>query len=232
LLFNNAGIGGGGSIVLDGREEWEKTFGVCWYGVYYNTRAFIPMLLAAPVGHVINTSSVNGFWASLGPGIPHTAYSAAKFAVKGFTEALITDFRINAPHLRASVVMPGHIGTSIAINSRKLLGADPKEMTTEQVAQFRERLSRAGLDVSGASDEDLRVGLQAQGEAFRDNAPTSAAQATKIILDAVRADRWRVLVGDDAVILDEMVRENPEDAYLPDFMTRVQARGALRFTEN
>jgi NAD(P)-dependent dehydrogenase (short-subunit alcohol dehydrogenase family) len=232
LLFNNAGIGGGGSIVLDGREEWEKTFGVCWYGVYYNTRAFIPMLLAAPVGHVINTSSVNGFWASLGPGIPHTAYSAAKFAVKGFTEALITDFRINAPHLRASVVMPGHIGTSIAINSRKLLGADPKEMTTEQVAQFRERLSRAGLDVSGASDEDLRVGLQAQGEAFRDNAPTSAAQATKIILDAVRADRWRVLVGDDAVILDEMVRENPEDAYLPDFMTLVQARGALRFTEN
>ena len=232
LLFNNAGIGGGGSIVLDGREEWEKTFGVCWYGVYYNTRAFMPMLLAAPVGHVINTSSVNGFWASLGPGIPHTAYSAAKFAVKGFTEALITDFRINAPHLRASVVMPGHIGTSIAINSRKLLGADPKEMTTEQVAQFRERLSRAGLDVSGASDEDLRVGLQAQGEAFRDNAPTSAAQATKIILDAVRADRWRVLVGDDAVILDEMVRENPEDAYLPDFMTRVQARGALRFTEN
>lgn len=232
LLFNNAGIGGGGSIVLDGREEWEKTFGVCWYGVYYNTRAFMPMLLAAPVGHVINTSSVNGFWASLGPGIPHTAYSAAKFAVKGFTEALITDFRINAPHLRASVVMPGHIGTSIAINSRKLLGADPKEMTTEQVAQFRERLSRAGLDVSGASDEDLRVGLQAQGEAFRDNAPTSAAQATKIILDAVRTDRWRVLVGDDAVILDEMVRENPEDAYLPDFMTRVQARGALRFTEN
>lgn len=232
LLFNNAGIGGGGSIVLDGREEWEKTFGVCWYGVYYNTRAFMPMLLGAPVGHVINTSSVNGFWASLGPGIPHTAYSAAKFAVKGFTEALITDFRINAPHLRASVVMPGHIGTSIAINSRKLLGADPKEMTTEQVAQFRERLSRAGLDVSGASDEDLRVGLQAQGEAFRDNAPTSAAQATKIILDAVRADRWRVLVGDDAVILDEMVRENPEDAYLPDFMTRVQARGALRFTEN
>ncbi|MFM8563890.1 MAG: SDR family NAD(P)-dependent oxidoreductase [Acidimicrobiia bacterium] len=232
LLFNNAGIGGGGSIVLDGREEWEKTFAVCWYGVYYNTRAFLQLLLDAPVGHVVNTSSVNGFWASLGPGIPHTAYSAAKFAVKGFTEALITDFRINAPHLRASVVMPGHIGTSIAINSRKLLGADPKEMTAEQVAQLRERLTRAGLDVSGASDEDLRVGIQAQGEAFRDQAPTSAAQATTIILEAVKRGDWRVLVGDDAVILDEMVRENPADAYLPDFMTRVHARGALRFTDN
>ena len=93
-------------------------------------------------------------------------------------------------------------------------------------------LSRAGLDVSGASDEDLRVGIQAQGEAFRDQAPTSAAQATTIILDAVRRGEWRILVGDDAVILDEMVRENPTDAYLPDFMTRVQARGALRFTQD
>jgi NAD(P)-dependent dehydrogenase (short-subunit alcohol dehydrogenase family) len=230
LLFNNAGIGGGGSIVDADRAEWDKTFSVCWNGVYFNTRAFMPLLLASPAGHVINTSSVNGFWASLGPNIPHTAYSAAKFAVKGFTEALITDFRMNAPHLRASVVMPGHIGTSIAINSRRLLGSDPKEMTEEQIAQVRERLTRAGLDVSGASDEDLRIGIQAQGEAFRDNAPMTAAEAAAVILDGVRKGAWRILVGDDAVVLDEMVRAHPEDAYLPDFMDRVHSRGALRFT--
>ena len=232
LLFNNAGIGGGGSIVLDDREEWEKTFAVCWYGVYFNTRAFLQLLLDSPKGQVVNTSSVNGFWASLGPNIPHTAYSAAKFAVKGFTEALITDFRINAPHLRAAVVMPGHIGTSIAINSRKLLGHDPKEMTEEQIAQLRERLGRSGLDVSAASDEDLRVGLQAQAESFRDNAPMSAAQAAAVILDGVRRNEWRILVGADAVILDEMVREQPTDAYRSDFMDRVHARGALNFTTN
>ncbi len=230
LLFNNAGIGGGGSIIEDDREQWEKTFAVCWYGVYYNTRAFLPLLLKSDAGHVVNTSSVNGFWASLGPNIPHTAYSSAKFAVKGFTEALITDFRINAPHLRASVVMPGHIGTSIAINSRKLLGQDPKEMTESQVAQVRARMAKSGLDLSGASDEDIRLGIQAQGEAFRDQAPTSAAQAATIILDAVKRGDWRILVGDDAVILDEMVREIPTDAYLPNFMDRVHARGALGFT--
>lgn len=230
LLFNNAGIGGGGSIVEADRAEWDKTFAVCWNGVYYNTRAFMALILAADVGHVVNTSSVNGFWASLGPNIPHTAYSAAKFAVKGFTEALITDFRMNAPHVRASVVMPGHIGTSIAINSRRLLGSDPKEMTSEQIAQVRERLTRAGLDVSGASDEDLRVGIQAQGEAFRDNAPMTAGEAAAVILDGVRRGTWRILVGSDAVILDEMVRAHPEDAYLPDFMDRVHARGALNFT--
>jgi NAD(P)-dependent dehydrogenase (short-subunit alcohol dehydrogenase family) len=227
LLFNNAGIGGGGSIIEEDRQDWEKTFGVCWYGVYYNTRAFLHMLLDAPIGHVINTSSVNGFWASLGPNVPHTAYSAAKFAVKGFTEALITDFRMNAPTLRASLVMPGHIGTSIAINSRKLLGADPKEMTAEQIATMRVRFTKAGIDLSGASDEDLRVGIQAQGEAFRDNAPMSGSEAATIILNGVKRGEWRILVGADAVILDEMVRAHPTDAYLPDFMERVQARGAL-----
>jgi NAD(P)-dependent dehydrogenase (short-subunit alcohol dehydrogenase family) len=227
LLFNNAGIGGGGSIIEEDRHDWEKTFGVCWYGVYYNTRAFLHMLLDAPIGHVINTSSVNGFWASLGPNVPHTAYSAAKFAVKGFTEALITDFRMNAPTLRASLVMPGHIGTSIAINSRKLLGADPKEMTAEQIATMRVRFTKAGIDLSGASDEDLRVGIQAQGEAFRDNAPMSGSEAATIILNGVKRGEWRILVGADAVILDEMVRAHPTDAYLPDFMERVQARGAL-----
>jgi hypothetical protein len=123
--------------------------------------------------------------------------------------------------------MPGHIGTSIAINSRKLLGADPKEMTEEQIAQMRTRLAKAGLDVSAASDEDLRLGIQAQGEQFRDNAPMSAAEATGVILNGVKRGDWRILVGADAVILDEMVREFPTDAYLPDFMERVQARGVF-----
>jgi len=148
----------------------------------------MPMLLASSEGHVVNTSSVNGFWASLGLGMPHTAYSAAKFAVKGFTEALITDFRLNAPHLRASVVMPGHIGTSIVINSGKVLGREPKELTEDQIAQLRERLERSGIDVSGASDDDIRLGMQLRGEMFRDNAPTSTAEAAKVILAGVRAN--------------------------------------------
>ena len=89
LLFNNAGIGGGGSFLIDDRAEWERTFGVCWFGVYYSSRAFMPLLVASTEGYIVNTSSVNGFWATLGPSISHTAYSAAKFAVKGFSEALV-----------------------------------------------------------------------------------------------------------------------------------------------
>ena len=122
LVVNNAGIGGGSSFVAGDRVDWDRTFGVCWTGVYNGCRAFVPLLVASDEGHLVNVSSVNGFWASIGPQMPHTAYSAAKFAVKGFTEALITDFRLNAPHVGVSVVMPGHIGTSIVINSAAILG--------------------------------------------------------------------------------------------------------------
>ncbi len=141
LLFNNAGIGGGGSMITNSREQWEKTFNVCWGGVYLNTRAFLPMMQKASEGHIINTSSVNGFWASIGPGLPHTAYSAAKFAVKGFTEALINDLRMNAPHIKCSVVMPGHIGTSIVSNTRKI----------QTGSEFR-RLESRGARIGAAAD--------------------------------------------------------------------------------
>src|ERR1700748_2163959 len=73
LLFNNAGIGAGGSMFTDSRHNWEKTFNVCWYGVYYMTRAFLPMMVKAEEGHITNTSSVNGFFASIRPNAPPTA---------------------------------------------------------------------------------------------------------------------------------------------------------------
>jgi NAD(P)-dependent dehydrogenase (short-subunit alcohol dehydrogenase family) len=223
LLFNNAGIGGGGSMIVSEREEWDKTFEVCWNGVYYCTRTFMPLLLASTEGHLINTSSVNGFWASLGPLSAHTAYSAAKFAVKGFTEALINDFRLNAPHLKVSLVMPGHIGTSIVINSQKILGNDPKELSDEELEEARERMTRMGLPVEGVTTDQIRQGLQMLGEQFRDNAPVTAEQAATVILDGVREERWRILIGDDANVLDRLVREAPEDAYESAFMDKLRA---------
>jgi hypothetical protein len=60
-------------------------------------------------------------------------------------------------------------------------------------------------------------------EDFRDNAPLTAAQAATIILDGVRNEQWRILVGDDAQVLDRLVRESPEIAYEPSFMDRLQS---------
>jgi NAD(P)-dependent dehydrogenase (short-subunit alcohol dehydrogenase family) len=208
LLFNNAGVGGGGSFIAGDREGWERTFGICWGGVYNGCRAFVPLLVASDEGYLVNTSSVNGFYASIGAGMPHTAYSAAKFAVKGFTEALIEDFRVNAPHVKVAVVMPGHIGTDIIKNSRLVLGEG-----MSNPAVVREQMSRRGIDASGMSDDDLaNIGVMIE-EGFKNNAPTTAAQAATIILDGVRASKWRILVGDDAHRLDDAVRANPETAY-------------------
>ena len=223
LLFNNAGIGGGGSFVLEDREEWEKTFAVCWNGVLFGTRAFLPMLVASPEGHLINTSSVNGFWASLGPLTAHTAYSAAKFAVKGFTEALINDCRLNAPHVKVSLVMPGHIGTSIVINSGRILGRDPKEMSDDQLDDARERMAALGFEVDAVTHDQIRAALQQRAEEFRDNAPMTAAQAATVILDGVRKGQWRILIGEDAAVLDRLVRGGPEEAYEPSLMEKLQA---------
>ncbi|MSP00037.1 MAG: SDR family NAD(P)-dependent oxidoreductase [Acetobacteraceae bacterium] len=229
LLFNNAGIGGGGSMIAHSREEWEKTFNVCWGGVYFNTRAFLPMLLQADAGHIVNTSSINGFWASVGPAVPHTAYSAAKFAVKGFTEALIADLRINAPHIKCSVVMPGHIGTSIAANSYKVHGGnDSDELNAAQIAQARARLASTGRDATAVSDDDILKMVAERARRFLEEAPTTASQAAAIILAGVKADKWRILVGDDAHRIDERVREAPERAYDVDFFESFAAEVGWR----
>jgi NAD(P)-dependent dehydrogenase (short-subunit alcohol dehydrogenase family) len=183
LVFANAGIGGAGSFVNDSREEWEHTFAVDWWGVYHCARTFLPLLIASGDGVLVNTSSVNGLWAALGPGMPNTAYCAAKFAVRGFTEALIEDLRSNAPQVRVAVVMPGHVGTDIIGNTLRAHGKDPDQML---------------IDISND---------------FRDKAPLSAAQAATIILDGVRSGAWRILVGQDAAMIDERIRANPEAAY-------------------
>jgi NAD(P)-dependent dehydrogenase (short-subunit alcohol dehydrogenase family) len=228
LVFNNAGIAGAGSLFTDEREVWERVFAVCWYGVYYGTRAFLPLLVAAPEAHLVNTSSVNGFWASLGPGIPHTAYSAAKFAVKGFTEALINDVRANAPHVQVHLVMPGHVGTSIVLNSPAVLGRpSPKEMSAQDLRVVRERMAQRGLPADALSDDQLRAVMQQMAEDFRDKAPLGAAAAATLILDGVREGRWRLLVGEDAEELDRMVRADPERAYEPSFMEELRAKGHL-----
>ena len=185
LVFSNAGIGGGASFITSSREEWERTFAVDWWGTYYCARTFLPLLIASGDGVLVTTSSVNGFWASLGPRMPNSAYATAKFAVKGFTEGLIEDLRTNAPQVRVVLVMPGHVGTDILANTRRAHGSpEPEDRNA------------ARIEV-----------------AFREKARLTAAAAATIILDGVRSGAWRILVGEDAKALDAAVRARPEAAY-------------------
>jgi hypothetical protein len=124
-----------------------------------------------------------------------------------------------APHVRVAVVMPGHVGTDIIANSLRARGLpEPEHMSDAQVEELIPRdvqagLIRAGLLGEGASADELRQMLVRTNAGFRDKAPVSAAEAATIILDGVRSGAWRILIGEDAKMIDAAVRAKPEAAY-------------------
>jgi NAD(P)-dependent dehydrogenase (short-subunit alcohol dehydrogenase family) len=215
LVFANAGIIGGGSFVNDSRQEWERTFAVNWWGVYYCARTFLPMLIASGDGVLVNISSVAGFWPTAGAGAPITAYCTSEFAIKGFSEALIEDLRSNAPQVRVVVVMPGVVNTDIYVNSRRALGLPAwDQLSDAELLELlpdgtRATLIEIGLLAEDFTADDLRRVIAQKKPELQDEGFT-ATQAATIILDGVRSGAWRILVGDEARMLDEQVRANPE----------------------
>jgi NAD(P)-dependent dehydrogenase (short-subunit alcohol dehydrogenase family) len=215
LVFSNAGIFGGASFVKDSREEWERTFDVNWRGVYYCARTFLPLLIASGDGVLVNVSSAAGFWATAGAGAPITAYSTSEFAIKGFSEALIEDLRSNAPQVRVVVVMPGVVNTDIYLNSRRALGLpDWDRLSDAELLELlpdhaRATLIEMDLLPEDFSADDLRQVIRRMKPELQDKGFT-APQAATIILDGVRSGAWRILVGEEAKMLDEHVRANPE----------------------
>jgi NAD(P)-dependent dehydrogenase (short-subunit alcohol dehydrogenase family) len=218
LLINNAGIAGGPSFAKSSSEEWEKTFDVCWGGVYFMTREFFPLLHASKDSHIVNLSSVNGLWAALLPGRPHTAYSAAKFAVRGFTESLILDLRLNAPHIRCHLVMPGYVGTRILANTERVLDMSTSSGNRERHARALEWIGVLGGSLSQTDDAALASTIKRLDQFYESGGPLTPADAAETILAEVEAGNWRILVGEDAKIMDEMTRADPEVAYTNSFI--------------
>jgi NAD(P)-dependent dehydrogenase (short-subunit alcohol dehydrogenase family) len=178
LLFNNAGIIGGNSF-FGPKQKWDRVFDVNWKGTYNMCRAFMPLLVAAPSGHVINSSSIKVF-------CTHdvdnclSAYTAAKCAIKGFSESLIDDLKKNAPHVKVSVTFAGWIGTGLVENSGYQLHTPRAKM--DRQSQF------------------FRTGTGS----------LRPEQAAEVILRGVHRGRWRILVGPDASSFDRLVRCFPE----------------------
>jgi len=127
LVVNNAGV------ALDARireTEWadfEWLMGINFWGVAYGTQAFLPQLIASGDGHVVNVSSVFGLIAAPGQG----AYNAAKFAVRGYTEALRLDMKMERLPVEVSCVHPGGIRTNIARAARKGESAKDRDLAAE-----------------------------------------------------------------------------------------------------
>jgi butyryl-CoA dehydrogenase len=173
LIFNNAGVALSATIEAMSYEDFEWLMNINFWGVVHGTKAFLPHLEASGEGHVVNLSSVFGLLS-----IPsQSAYNAAKFGVRGFTDALRIELDLSDCNVSSTTVHPGGIKTNIARNGR--------------------------MDASVAA---LSGGLQRAHEEFDKVAMTSPEKAARQILAAVERNRRRALIGPDAKVLDLISR--------------------------
>ena len=168
-IYNNAGIAFMGDIEVSQFKDIERVMDVDFWGVVNGTKAFLPHLIASGDGHVINVSSVFGLFSVPSQG----AYNAAKFAVRGFTEALNQEMTVAGHPVKVTTVHPGGIKTAIARNATAVEGLDADELATF----FDKRLAN-----------------------------TTPEKAAQVILEGVRRNKARVLIGTDAKALDAIIR--------------------------
>ncbi|MBP1718172.1 MAG: putative oxidoreductase [Deltaproteobacteria bacterium] len=187
LLINNAGYGSSLSFLDMPMDVMERMMQVNFWGAVYGCKAFLPQLLSKPEAHIANVSSIEGILAFPN----HCAYVSSKFALRGFTEVLKLDLR--QTRVGVSCVFPGGVRTNIVRNSmefaRKYLETHP-----ELAEKFGPRLRRG--EVLAAF--------------FESQAGTSAEDAARIIIEGIKKNQWRILIGQDAVGVDGLQRSNPE----------------------
>lgn len=175
LIFNNAGVALNSPLATISKEDFEWIVAINFWGVVHGSQAFLPHLKASGEGHIINTSSLFGLI-----GTPATgAYSATKFAVRGYTESLRIELDIMKCGVSATCVHPGGIRTEINRTARIAPGTETITGVSGEVARDR-------------FDKLLNI--------------TSANKAARIILAAVKRDARRVVVGPDAKFMDLLVR--------------------------
>ncbi len=127
MVFNNAGIAYTGNVEEMSFKDIEKIMDVDFWGVINGSKAFLPHLIASGDGHVVNISSIFGIFA-----VPsQSAYNAAKFAVRGFTEALRQEMLTSKRPVKVTCVHPGGIKTNIARNADQAEGRDHDKLSKE-----------------------------------------------------------------------------------------------------
>ena len=169
LIANNAGVALGGLASDQSIDDFRWLMDINFWGVVHGTQAFVPHLRAAGEGHVVNVSSVFGLM-----GIPtQSAYNAAKFGVRGFTDALRMELELEDAGVSATTVHPGGIKTNIARSARIDPSVGEMGPSGDEAASEFDRLAR-----------------------------TSPESAARQILDAVMKDKRRALIGLDAKFMD------------------------------
>lgn len=154
-IYNNAGIGFSGDIEISPFKDIERVMDIDYWGVVNGTKAFLPQLIASGNGHIINVSSIFGMFAMPG----QAAYNSAKFAVRGFTEALRMEMALAGHPVKVTSVHPGGVQTPIARNMVAAEGVDQAAM----VRMFDAKLARtspekaAHVILDGVANNKARI---------------------------------------------------------------------------
>lgn len=175
IVINNAGVALLGNFDEIEQAQMDWLFNINFWGVVHATRAFLPHLAKQPAAHIVNLSSIFGIIAPPG----QTAYSAAKFAVRGFSESLRHELAMAKSPVRLSVVHPGGVATNIVRNSRTGTGVTDNARRADSIDRF---------------------------EAMAINTPTTAAQR---IITGIEKNEPRILIGGDAKFMDLLQRLLP-----------------------
>ncbi|QUR68515.1 SDR family NAD(P)-dependent oxidoreductase [Mycobacterium spongiae] len=145
-IYNNAGIAFSGDVEVSQFKDIERIMDVDFWGVVNGTKAFLPFLIASGDGHVVNISSVFGLFA-----VPsQSAYNSAKFAVRGFTEALRQEMLLAGHPVKVTTVHPGGIKTAIARNATAAEGLNTAELADRFDKTARTSPRRAARIILGA----------------------------------------------------------------------------------
>ncbi|MBU3748991.1 MAG: SDR family NAD(P)-dependent oxidoreductase [Mycobacterium sp.] len=154
-IYNNAGIAFTGDVEITPFKDIERVMDVDYWGVVNGTKAFLPHLIASGDGHVVNISSVFGIFAVPG----QAAYNSAKFAVRGFTEALRQEMILAGHPVKVTTVHPGGIRTAIARNATAAEGVDSATLAewfdTKMARTSPERAAQIILE--GVANDKARV---------------------------------------------------------------------------
>ena len=175
ILVNNAGVGLLGQFNEIDQAQMDWLMNINFWGVVHATRAFLPHLARQREAHIVNLSSIFGIIAPPG----QTAYAAAKFAVRGFSESLRHELQMAASPVRLSVVHPGGVATNIARNSRTGTGMTDNARRAQSI------------------------------ERFDAVAKTTPAAAALRIMAGIENNSPRILIGNDARYMDLLQRFRP-----------------------
>jgi short-subunit dehydrogenase len=175
IVVNNAGVALLGQFSEIDQAQMDWLMNINFWGVVHATRAFLPHLSRKPEAHIVNLSSIFGIIAPPG----QTAYAAAKFAVRGFSESLRHELQAAASPVRLSVVHPGGIATNIVRNSRTGAGVADNERRAQAIERF---------------------------DSVAKTTPTAAALR---IIKGIENNEPRILIGNDARFMDLLQRFRP-----------------------